>query len=55
MYDLSSDINNTPKTNTPGKKGQSWTWHVKYYRLWFEVIPSENDYSIMYKGTTKII
>ena len=55
MYDLISDVNNTPKTNAQSVKYPSRNLHRSYYRVWREIIPSKNDYSKMYKGTTKII
>ena len=55
MYELSSDVNNTPKTNAQSVKYPIRNGHMLYYIEWCEIIQSQNYYSEMYKGTTKRI
>ena len=50
MCDLSSDVKNTPKINAQNVKDLSRNVHSSYYRVWFEIIPSQNYYSKIYKG-----
>ena len=50
MYNLNSDVKNTTKIIAQSVKELSRNVHRLYYGVWFEIIPSQNDYSKIYKG-----
>ena len=55
MCNISNDVNNTPETDTSRLKVPIRNWRRQFYIVWCEIIPSKNDYSTIYKGTTKSI
>ena len=52
-----SNIRNdfTPKHVQPGQNNRAENERVKYYRVLWLIIPSQNDHSKLYICTTKII
>ena len=50
MCNLSCDVNNWTKINYQSVKYPSKNLHRQYYRLWCEIIPSQDDYIKMHNS-----
>ena len=55
ICELINDVNKTPKINSKSGRYPSRNVHRGYYRVWWEIILSQSDYSKTYKDTRKRI